>query len=102
MRAFGVFLLITLLSFPVLADDFIVKADSVAAVNETMERAKKLPAEQRDRFIVASMAIMSDIIKKQQAKGQMDQDEMDAQVKEIMHGKTLEQLEDYVVFYINN
>lgn len=102
MRALSVFLILTFLCCPALADDFVVKADSEAAVQQTMERAKKLPQEERERFVSLSMAIMSDIIRKQQATGQMDQQEMDAQIKSIMHEKTLDDLEEYVAFYIND
>ena len=88
----------TLLAFPALAGEFVVKADSVAAVNETVKAAQELPAEERDRFVRLSSIIMGMIIAEQQAKGgdEFNQDEMDARIKQLMHNKTLDDLEAFV------
>ncbi|MEM6780240.1 MAG: hypothetical protein AAF569_00080 [Pseudomonadota bacterium] len=100
MRLLLCLVLLVFAATPAYAEDFVVKADSVAAVNETMERVKQRSEEDQQRFVTVSMMIMQDIIKKQQAKGQMDQAEMDAEIKKIMHNKTLTELEEYVAFYI--
>lgn len=95
-----VFICALIFAYPAFAEDFVVKADSVAAVNETMERVKQRSEKDQQRFVSVSIAIMQDIVKKQRATGTMDQAEMDAEIKKIMHNKTLTELEEYVAFYI--
>lgn len=96
-----IFTALIFMAFPAIADDFIVHADSEAAVQETMHRAMKLPATERQRFVSLSQSIMFDLMRRQ-AKEQWSESEMDAELSKIMHGKTLDELEEYVVFYIED
>lgn len=78
-----------------------MQADSVEAVNAMMKDVKSWPQEEQQRFATLSMVVMQKIIADQQAKGgEMNTDEMDAEIKRIMHGKTLDELEAYVNTHI--
>ena len=80
-------------SFPAFADDFVVLADTADAVNDTVARVKEESPATQQRFADLSTMAMALVVEEMKQRGEIDEEFMDQRIKELIHNKTLDEIE---------